>query len=274
MAEMSGSDWSDRSNAAAYHAFTRSYPMYSDTSRDLVARAKIGTATSVVDLCSGTGATTEVILAELPGTGRVLAVDGSAAMQAEAQNAIRDPRVRYAVCRAEEFDQHVQGPVDAVICNSAIWQTDMPATFAAAKRALRSGGRLVFNLGGAFADLPPTPAPGPPKPGLYDLMLAYAVLDHDFVPARSSRQSPERTPDTIQNWLRDAGLTPTATDIINYPRNVEQTRAWLSIPVFSFPFTTLSYEQRMDILAKAYAWIDKNTPPSTDPWLLVTAAAP
>jgi SAM-dependent methyltransferase len=274
MAEASGSDWSDRENAAAYRAFTRSFPMYSDTSRDLVARAGIGTASSVVDLCSGTGATTEMILADLPRTGRVLAVDGSAAMQAESQNAIRDPRVRYAVGRAEEFDQHLKEPVDAVICNSAIWQTDMPATFAAAKRALRPGGRLVFNLGGAFAGLPPTPAPGPPKPGLYDLMLAYAILDHDFVPTRRGQRSPEWTTATIQGWLRDSGFTPTATDTVDYPRNIDQTRAWLSIPVFSFPYSSLSYEQRMDILAKAYHRVDKQAPSGADPWLLVTATAP
>lgn len=30
----------------------------------------------------------------------------------------------------------------------------------------------------------------------------------------------------------------------------------------------------MDILAKAYRRVDRNTPPGADPWLLVTATAP
>jgi len=261
--------WSDRENAAAYRRFADTYPMYRDTSRDLVTRARVEHARSVVDLCSGTGATTEAILSVLPADGRVVAVDGSAAMQAEAQNAIDDARVRYVVCRAEEFDRHIDEPVDAVICNSAIWQTDMPATFAAARRALAPGGRIVFNVGGHFVALPRVEEPEQPAPGFSELVVKYAIGGRS---RRDHRTGPQRTAESINELVRDAGLEVVSNDIVGYESTVEQNRAWLSIPIFAARFDGLSYQQLMEILERAYQEVDKERTSITR-WLIVTAAA-
>ena len=56
--------WDEDVTAEAYAAFTRAFPMYSATSRDLARRADLTDSRLVVDLCGGAGATAEAILAE------------------------------------------------------------------------------------------------------------------------------------------------------------------------------------------------------------------
>lgn len=210
--------WSDRDVAIAYRQFAENFPMYAATSRDVVARAELSAARLVVDLCSGTGQTTKAILAELPPDGRVLALDGSAAMQSEARQAIHDDRVEYVLARADELT--VPAPVDAIVCNSAIWQTDMPATFAAARQALRPGGRLVFNVGPPFVRLPDEPFP-PRRLEFIELMMRYAKADYGFAPSRPTRRI-GRTPDLIEGLLRDAGFTDIEQEIERYETTVDQ----------------------------------------------------
>ena len=60
-------------------------------------------------------------------------VDKSAAMFRVAATFIRDPRATWIQARAESVDQHVTGPVNAVLCNSAIWQTGVTATATAVR---------------------------------------------------------------------------------------------------------------------------------------------
>lgn len=235
------SEWNERENAAAYRRFTEHFPMYAQTSRWLVERARLQTARRVLDLCSGTGATTEAILAVVGPDTRVLALDGSAAMQAEARRHCDDPRVRYVRARAEELDRHTDGPVDAVVCNSAIWQTDMPVTLAAVRNVLTPGGRLVFNL-----EAPSDRAPESQLPGLWDLMRAYAVIDHDFVFRPSGPPRPARSLQDIEQLVADAGLVVEASEILEQEATVQQRRAWLSVPIFSAAFSGLSHQARLD----------------------------
>jgi hypothetical protein len=68
-------------------------------------------------------------------------------MLAVAARAIAGPRITWVQCRAGNVDRHVTGPVDAVVCNSAIWQADLAATAAAVRNLLVTGGRFVFNTG-------------------------------------------------------------------------------------------------------------------------------
>jgi hypothetical protein len=85
-------------------------------------------------------------LAVLGPGGRVTGVDKSAAMLKVASTFIRDPRATLIQARAESVDQHVTGPVDAVLCNSAIWQTDVAATATAVRAAMKAGRRFAFNV--------------------------------------------------------------------------------------------------------------------------------
>src|SRR5579871_6196046 len=145
-----GDSWGEDDNPRRYDAYAREYPNYQETSRDLVSlalpQAPDGAAdAAVLDLCCGTGATTREILAVLGAGGRVIGVDKSAAMLGAAAS-VADPRVTLIQSPAEGVDRLVTGPVDAVICNSAIWQTDLAATASAVRAVLNPGGRFAFNV--------------------------------------------------------------------------------------------------------------------------------
>ncbi|MGH7488756.1 MAG: hypothetical protein ACREMY_24615 [bacterium] len=96
-------------------------------------------------------------------------------------------------------------------------------------------------------------------------MLAYAVIDHDFI------FSPGRRPQRreITAVLRDSGFEVTE-DIVEFPCGVEETVAWMRIPIFTERWSGLSYEQRMDSLEKARLRLN---PESVEPhrWLVLTA---
>jgi trans-aconitate methyltransferase len=85
--------WSSVENANHYADFTRRYPLYQRTSEDLASLLALQDANLVVDLACGTGATTKVLLDKVSGDARIIAVDGSEAMQAIARERITDPRV-------------------------------------------------------------------------------------------------------------------------------------------------------------------------------------
>lgn len=105
---------------------------------------------AVIDLACGTGVTTEAILAALGPDGRVTGVDGSAAMLAVAASSVTDRRVTWIHARAENLDQGMVGLAHAVVCNSAIWQTDLDATMRTVRNVLAEDGRFVFNVGSPF----------------------------------------------------------------------------------------------------------------------------
>ena len=110
--------------------------------------------------CTGklAGTTTGEVLAALGPEGRVIGVDKSAAMLAMAAGCIADPRVTWIHAQAENLDQHVAELVDAVVCNSAIWQTDLASTAAAVRKVIAIGGRFVFNVGASFLEQGDEPA--------------------------------------------------------------------------------------------------------------------
>ena len=143
--------WDEDSTAEAYAAFTRDFPMYAATSRDLAGCAELTGGCLVVDLCGGTGATAAAILELVPIDAQVVSLDNAAAMQRVGRRTLADPRLTWVTAPAEDLADYVPGAADAVVCNSAIWKTDVPQVFAAVHQVLRPGGRFVFNVGGGFA---------------------------------------------------------------------------------------------------------------------------
>ena len=104
MADMvPGDSWESPEIARSYAAFARRYPMYQDTSRDLVSLARLAPGAHAVDLACGTGITTQAVLSVLGPSGRVVAVDASAAMLAIARSLVADGRVRWLRARAERL---------------------------------------------------------------------------------------------------------------------------------------------------------------------------
>ncbi|MBF8193031.1 class I SAM-dependent methyltransferase [Nonomuraea sp. K274] len=261
--------WDDEHNAELYDRFTRERTFYTDSSRDLAARADLTDKQLVIDLCGGTGATATVLLESLPPHGHVISIDSAPAMQAVGRRHRGTPRITWITAKAEDLAKHASAPADAVICNSAIWKTNTTAVFVAVQRVLRPGGRFVFNVGGRFAGL--TDREPHATASLNDLITAIAVADYGYVPPQQRRR-PSLTAAILRKQLKAAGFATVTTDVLTRTGTLEEKRAWLSIPLFARPPGQLTHTQRMEILRKAYAQVDK-TRPVTTRWLIVTAQA-
>lgn len=233
----------------------------------------------VVDLACGTGVTTETILVRIDDRGRVVAIDSSKAMLQIAESRVLDERVRWVNADGSEVAANVTD-ADAIICNSAIWQLDMESTIIACAKALRPGGRLVFNIGRSFLMMPLAPEElRPTRPTLFHLIQAVAVLDHEFVPPhpalsrRPRRAKGPLTPDTVEAMISDAGLVLDATEEKEYDNPAEAQLAWISVPVFADNVLPgMPYEQQRQVMRAAYERFDKESVKSK--WLAFVAHKP
>lgn len=266
--------WDDDTTAQSYAAFTRAYPMYSASSRDLAVRAGLAGSRVVVDLCGGTGTTAEAILALAPPDAAVVSLDSSAAMQNIGCRLLSDPRLTWVNAPAEDLADHAAAcSVDAVVCNSALWKTDVAAVIAAVRRVLRPGGRFVFNIGGAFAGVTHPDAQVPPTgPSLSVLIQQIAARDYGIAPPAAAL-SPKLPLPVITRVLSDAGLDVVAAEVTGQRTTTAERAAWLSIPVFAHPEGPLSYEQKMAILAEATAQTRPDDVMVTS-WLVIVAELP
>lgn len=102
----------------------------------------------VIDAGCGTGRVTEMLLERLP-RGRVLAVDASGAMvEAARRRFAGDGRVR--VERVDLLQLEVEEPVDLILSTATFhWIKDHERLFGRLAQALKPGGRLVAQCGGA-----------------------------------------------------------------------------------------------------------------------------
>jgi SAM-dependent methyltransferase len=252
--------WGEDDNPRRYDAYARGYPNYQETSRDLIAvalpsaDAAVADA-AVLDLACGTGATTREILAVLGPRGRVTGVDSSAAMLRVAASSTTDPRATFIHAPAERVDQHVAGPADVVICNSAIWQTDFPATAAAVSAVLTPGGCFAFNVPVDFLGDGDGQRSADRYPSLLAEMQAIAARDYGWAPADrpTARVGRRLTRHSICSSLAATGFDVELISEVSHQDSPESERAWLSIPIFTRDrFRGLPYEDRMRALDKAY----------------------
>jgi SAM-dependent methyltransferase len=268
--------WGEEDNARRYDAFARQYPIYRDTSRDLVALAGLRAGAAVLDLACGTGVTSREILAALGPGGKVIGADKSAAMLVVAACAIADPRMSWVQARAENIDRHVSVPIDTVVCNSAIWQTDLAATAAAVRNLLVTGGRFVFNVGSGFLSQQKDPNFADGRPSPIGIMRDIAARDYGWCPpdaATPPSGQPRPTPESICRCLEGAGFDVEQVTVFTYQDDAEAERAWLSVPIFTRSYLPgLSYQDRMRVLAQAY---DRLGPGQTEPsrWVAFAARA-
>jgi SAM-dependent methyltransferase len=244
-----GNAWESAETARSYADFARRYTTYRETSRDLVALADPDPDARAVDLACGSGVTTEALLSVLGPSGRVLAVDASAAMLAAAKSAVRDSRVRWLRLRAERLESCVSVPADVVVCNSALWQTDVLATVTAVAGALRPGGRFAFNLPPGF--LTDHDERRDRDESLVELMAEFAAANYGWEPSPGADR-----PDLSEGWLRrvlgEAGMRVEQVRLLTYRCSLEEERAWLSMPIFTErAFGSLSHGQRMAALDHA-----------------------
>ena len=101
---------------------------------------------AVLDAGCGSGRVTQMLLDRLP-HGRVVAADVAPSMVAAARRALGD---RAEVIESSLVDLVLDEPVDAVFSNAVFhWIGDHDALFRRLHAALRPGGRLVAQCGGA-----------------------------------------------------------------------------------------------------------------------------
>lgn len=113
---------------------------------DLVARLAPLRPTDVLELAAGTGVVTRELSARLPPRVQVVATDLNEAMLAvaRAQGTVRPVTWRQADAMALPFDD---ASFDAVVCQfGAMFFPDKAHAFAEARRVLRPGGTLLFNV--------------------------------------------------------------------------------------------------------------------------------
>ncbi len=106
---------------------------------------------TVLDAGCGTGRVTELLLDRLP-RGRVIALDASASMIAEARRRLAAHLDRVGFVTADlagPIDLGPDGPVDAILSTSTFhWVLDHDALFRNLAAVLRPGGQLVAQFGG------------------------------------------------------------------------------------------------------------------------------
>ncbi|HET6329678.1 MAG TPA: methyltransferase domain-containing protein [Holophagaceae bacterium] len=121
---------------------------------DLAARAA-SLAGPFLELACGTGILTRELLARLPGDAPLTATDLNPPMLAESGRRVpADPRLswRQADMTALPFEDQSFG---AVVCQFGLmFPPDKPAAFREARRVLRPGGTMLFNVWASLADNP------------------------------------------------------------------------------------------------------------------------
>jgi trans-aconitate 2-methyltransferase len=114
--------------------------------RDVVERLELRGDETVLDAGCGTGRVTEMLLERLP-RGQVVAVDGSQAMVDRARQRFGD---RVQAFRSDLVELELDEPVDAVLSTATFhWISDHDRLFARLHAALKPGGQLVAQCGGA-----------------------------------------------------------------------------------------------------------------------------
>jgi len=132
-------DW----NAASYDRMSAPQEAMG---RDVLDRLDLRGDERVLDAGCGTGRVTALLLDRLP-RGEVVAVDGSAAMIAETRKRFGD---RVEAFATDLLDLELERPVDAVLSTATFhWIPDHDRLFARLHAALKPGGRLVAQCGGA-----------------------------------------------------------------------------------------------------------------------------
>lgn len=114
--------------------------------RDVLDRLDLHGDERVLDAGCGTGRVTAALVERLP-RGEVIAVDGSPAMVEQARARLGD---RADVRVADLLELELDRPVDAVLSTATFhWIADHDRLFARLRDALKPGGRLVAQCGGA-----------------------------------------------------------------------------------------------------------------------------
>jgi SAM-dependent methyltransferase len=105
----------------------------------------------VVDLAAGSGLTALAALAQVDAGLRLILVDKSPSMIAEARRHLGDRAAAYHVADAAGLAEVITEPVDRVLCNLSFYEfRDPEAVLGQIRRILKPTGRLCFTLSGTY----------------------------------------------------------------------------------------------------------------------------
>jgi trans-aconitate 2-methyltransferase len=171
----------------------------------VLGRLRLGGDETVLDAGCGSGRVTRMLLERLP-EGRVVAVDSSPSMVAEAREAL-DPE-RTTVFEADLAQLRLDEPVDLAFSNAVFhWVPDHDALFARMFEALRPGGRLEAQCGG--------------EGNVHRFVeVAAAVGEQDpYAPYLAGWAGPWNFagPQVTAERLRDAGFEAVETGLLRWP---------------------------------------------------------
>jgi len=116
--------------------------------REVLARLPLDGGETVLDAGCGSGRVTRLLAERLP-RGRVIGVDGSESMVAEARRALTDLGDRVEIVHSDLLALRLPEPVDAAFSNATFhWVLDHELLFRRLHAVLRPGGHLVAQCGG------------------------------------------------------------------------------------------------------------------------------
>ncbi len=204
--------WNTKENAEAYNLYASNFPMYIDTSRDLVKISGINLGTTLIDLACGTGTTTQAIMDATNSRVNIIAVDQAEEMLKKVKEKFVDGNVRFISSEAEDLDKVISEPIDAVICNSAFWQMKAQTTIRAVSNVLKSGGIFAFNLPDSF-------------------------FNYSSFKKQPINPAPYNLNDLI-GWAKEVKLTMVTEMVKTYSKTAEEVIAFNEIPVMKRSFKT------------------------------------
>jgi trans-aconitate 2-methyltransferase len=161
---------------------------------EVLERLELNGEETVLDAGCGSGRVAAELLKRVP-RGRLIAVDGSAAMIEKAKERLGED-VTYVVADLSELE--VAEPVDLVFSTATFhWIPDHDRLFSRLKAALRPGGRLVAQCGGEG------------NVAAYAQAIVRAAADPEFAPHFEDLDAMWNfaAPDTTEERLRNAGFS-------------------------------------------------------------------
>lgn len=174
--------------------------------RELIGKLQLKPDERLLDIGCGDGKVTAEIARLLP-AGSVLGIDSSAEMIRFARlefPTVRCPNLRFEVADARDLPFDAQ--FDVVFSNAAMhWIVDHRPVLAGIARALRPGGRVMLQMGGA--------GNAAPIIAVVEKMIASDKW-HSYFPSDFAFPYGFHGPAEYQPWLKEAGLVARRIDLI------------------------------------------------------------